>query len=77
MNVALNLTFVIIHFSDPESDVKSVSACMGQTSRDCYLVAWIPLEGDPKTMVFDVEIPGGILAWPKIKVCNNGKCVMV
>jgi hypothetical protein len=77
------MSLTLVHFfikigtfhcsSDPESNVKSVDACMGQSSRDCYLVPWIPIEGHTGRLSYSVEIPSGILAWPKIKIGNHGK----
>ncbi|XP_064646203.1 uncharacterized protein LOC135499389 [Lineus longissimus] len=57
--------------TDPESDVMFVDACMGQTSRDCYLVPWVALNGNTGSLWFQAEIPSGMLASPKIKIGNH------
>ncbi|XP_067658325.1 uncharacterized protein [Haliotis asinina] len=57
--------------SDPESGVREIDLCLGQSTRDCYHMPWHrSTQGDGRVN-YQYEIPGGKPVWIKVRAINN------
>ena len=68
--------FIILNIScisrDPESHIKEVDICIGETTNDCYIMQWQRLVHSETGVSYVFEILGGAPAWVKIRAINNG-----
>ncbi|XP_048258717.1 uncharacterized protein LOC124137708 isoform X1 [Haliotis rufescens] len=57
--------------SDPDSDIKEVDLCLGQTTRDCHHMDWQRSSHSDGDITRQFQIPGGTPVWIKVRVINN------
>ncbi|XP_048250793.1 uncharacterized protein LOC124111176 [Haliotis rufescens] len=57
--------------SDPESDIREVDLCLGQTTRDCYHLEWQRSNHSDHGITRTFQIPGGIPVWVKVRAINH------
>ncbi|XP_048258676.1 uncharacterized protein LOC125384201 [Haliotis rufescens] len=57
--------------SDPDSDIREVDLCLGQTTRDCHHMDWQRSSHSDGDITRQFQIPGGTPVWIKVRVINN------
>ncbi|XP_041378093.1 uncharacterized protein LOC121390363 [Gigantopelta aegis] len=67
-------TFIVsaqYNATDPESHIREVDICIGETTHDCYIMQWQRLKHSETGVSYKFEIPGGKPAWVKIRAINH------
>ncbi|XP_055957638.1 uncharacterized protein LOC126824831 [Patella vulgata] len=56
--------------TDPESGIREVDICLGETTKDCFISDWkrYPHSGQ---IIHNTSLPGGVPVWTKIRAWNN------
>ncbi|KAK6174798.1 hypothetical protein SNE40_013376 [Patella caerulea] len=56
--------------TDPESDIKEIDLCLGETTKDCGISDWTRYEHSEQ-VIHNTVLPGGTPVWVKIRAWNN------
>ncbi|KAK6192291.1 hypothetical protein SNE40_003784 [Patella caerulea] len=56
--------------TDPESGIREVDICLGETTKDCFISDWkrYPHSGQ---IIHNTSLPGGVPVWTKIRAWNH------